>query len=69
MKRLKVVDRLVKFDKKILYTGDTESKEADIIFETEVEMPAVKQVESSAEKSTLKFKCEQCNYTNTTVKG
>ena len=44
------------------------SIEVEIILEGEVEMPALKQVVSSAETSP-QFKCEQCNYTNITVKG
>ena len=46
----------------------SKSKEGEIILEGEVEMPDVKQVVSSAETSS-QFKCEECNYTNITVKG
>ena len=41
----------------------------EIILEAEAKLPTVKQVESIAEKLTLNFKCEQCDYTNTTEKG
>jgi hypothetical protein len=46
----------------------SKSKEVDIIIEGEVDMPGVNQVVSSAEMSP-QFKCEQCNYTNISVKG
>ena len=43
--------------------------EATSICEAEVEMPPVKLVEHLAEMLSLNFKCEQCDYTNTTEKG
>ena len=53
----------------ILSNSVAQPKQAEIICEAEVVMPPVKLVEHLAEMLSLNFKCEQCDYTNTTEKG
>ena len=48
---------------------DSEKLVSENVIEAEIEKPAVKPAENSADESVPQFKCNQCLYTNITEKG